>query len=289
MADGKVVEGGVSAETTQTMKNVAAQLATVGAIAERRRQDHLLPHRHGELRRVQRGLRRRRSATTGRPARPSRSPASRPASSSRSRPGRTCRRRELRTGTVFVGARRRAQRSVTRTSPTTTTCGACPSATRACCSSSSSWKARRRVCRGRRSCASSTATAPPTDGSIPRPWPRSVTHDVERLLADAGIVRNRAKVDASIIGNARAWLELDDPVAFLWSFVDGAADPERMADDGWHAGRDRPLAGDEQGPQAARLPDSSARRSATRFMQATGMVNDHVIACFRHDECRALA
>ena len=44
--------------------------------------------------------------------------------------------------------------------------------------------------------------------------------DVERCLADPGIVRNRAKVNAAV-GNARAWLELDDPVAFLWAFVDG--------------------------------------------------------------------
>ena len=47
--------------------------------------------------------------------------------------------------------------------------------------------------------------------------------DVARCLADAGIVRNRAKVNAAV-GNARAWLELDDPVAFLWDFVGGAGD-----------------------------------------------------------------
>ena len=44
--------------------------------------------------------------------------------------------------------------------------------------------------------------------------------DRARLLADAGIVRNRAKID-SAIGNACAWLELDDPVDLLWSFVGG--------------------------------------------------------------------
>ena len=45
--------------------------------------------------------------------------------------------------------------------------------------------------------------------------------DVERCLADPGIVRNRAKI-TSTVDNARAWLELDDPVAHLWSFVGGA-------------------------------------------------------------------
>ena len=44
--------------------------------------------------------------------------------------------------------------------------------------------------------------------------------DVERLMADPGIVRNRAKINATI-GNARAWMALDDPVEYLWSFVDG--------------------------------------------------------------------
>ncbi len=45
--------------------------------------------------------------------------------------------------------------------------------------------------------------------------------DVARLLADEGIVRNRAKVAASI-RNAQAWLDLDDPAEYLWSFTDGA-------------------------------------------------------------------
>ena len=45
--------------------------------------------------------------------------------------------------------------------------------------------------------------------------------DVELLLADAGIVRNRLKVESSI-SNARVWLEQDDPVELLWSFVGGS-------------------------------------------------------------------
>lgn len=48
--------------------------------------------------------------------------------------------------------------------------------------------------------------------------------DVARCLADPGIVRNRAKV-AAAVGNARAWLDLDDPVAFLWDFVGGEPVP----------------------------------------------------------------
>jgi DNA-3-methyladenine glycosylase I len=111
--------------------------------------------------------------------------------------------------------------------------------------------------------------------------------DVARLLADAGIVRNRAKVVASI-RNARAWLELDDPVEFLWSFVGGTT-----IQNAW--------------PDMAAVPAETAESQAMSaalkqrgfgfvgpticyaFMQATGMVNDHVVSCFRHAPCRALA
>jgi DNA-3-methyladenine glycosylase I len=111
--------------------------------------------------------------------------------------------------------------------------------------------------------------------------------DVARLLADEGIVRNRAKVAASI-RNARAWLELDDPSQYLWSFTDGA-----VIDNAW--------------PDMAAVPAQTERSEAMSrelkrrgfgfvgpticyaFMQATGMVNDHIVTCFRHHECAALA
>ncbi len=66
--------------------------------------------------------------------------------------------------------------------------------------------------------------------------------DRARLLADAGIVRNRAKVDA-FIGNAAAWRGLDDPVGLIWSFVDGKPLREPMADDGRCPRRDRRIGG----------------------------------------------
>ena len=111
--------------------------------------------------------------------------------------------------------------------------------------------------------------------------------DVARLLADEGIVRNRAKVAASI-RNARAWLELDDPSQYLWSFTDGV-----VIDNAW--------------PDMAAVPAQTERSEAMSrdlkrrgfgfvgpticyaFMQATGMVNDHIVSCFRHRECAALA
>jgi len=108
--------------------------------------------------------------------------------------------------------------------------------------------------------------------------------EVDRLLANPGIVRNRLKVAASI-GNARAWLRLREleggPVAFLWRFVD-----DRPVVNHWHSL--------EQVP--ASTPQSDALSSALKqrgfkfvgpticyaFMQATGMVNDHTVDCFRH-------
>lgn len=104
------------------------------------------------------------------------------------------------------------------------------------------------------------------------------------LLADPGIIRNRAKIDAAIV-NARAWLALEaegiDPVEWLWSFVGGT--PRRNA---WAALAEVP----------ATTPESDAMSKALRargfkfvgsticyaFMQAVGMVDDHVVGCFRH-------
>jgi DNA-3-methyladenine glycosylase I len=111
--------------------------------------------------------------------------------------------------------------------------------------------------------------------------------DVARCLADPGIVRNRAKV-TSAVDNARAWLQLDDPVAHLWSFVEGRPVQNRLLDVS-----DVP-AFDER----AAAMSKDLKRRGFRFvgpticyalMQACGLVNDHIVDCFRHDECAALA
>lgn len=111
--------------------------------------------------------------------------------------------------------------------------------------------------------------------------------DVARLLADEGIVRNRAKVGASI-RNARAWLELDDPVEHLWSFAGG-----RTVQNTWPEMSSVPA---ETVESRAMSKDLKARgfgfvgpTICYAFMQATGMVNDHVVTCFRHAACGALA
>ncbi len=104
--------------------------------------------------------------------------------------------------------------------------------------------------------------------------------DVARCLADPGIVRNRAKV-AAAIGNARAWLDLDDPATHLWSFVDGSPVANR-----WSTLADVPVT-----TPAAEAMSKDLKRRGFRFvgpticyslMQACGLVNDHVTSCFRH-------
>lgn len=109
---------------------------------------------------------------------------------------------------------------------------------------------------------------------------------VERLLADPGIVRNRLKI-ASAINNARHFLEVQETFgsfdAYLWRFVDGRPIINRWKTLG-------------QVPASTKESDTLSRDLKARgfkfvgpticyaHMQATGMVNDHLVGCFRHSE-----
>ena len=102
--------------------------------------------------------------------------------------------------------------------------------------------------------------------------------DVRRLLEDTGIIRNRAKVEATI-ANARAVLELDGSLdALLWSF---APDPARPAP---RTLGDVPATTPESVAMAKALRQRGFRfvgpTTAYALMQATGMVNDHLESCF---------
>jgi DNA-3-methyladenine glycosylase I len=106
------------------------------------------------------------------------------------------------------------------------------------------------------------------------------------LLADAGIVRNRLKIEAAI-ENAKGFLTVQDEIGtfddYIWGFV--GHEPKQNA---WQSIKEVP----------ARTPESDAMsRDLKRrgfkfvgsticyaFMQAVGMVNDHVVDCFRHSE-----
>jgi len=115
--------------------------------------------------------------------------------------------------------------------------------------------------------------------------------DVDRLLLDPGIVRNRAKVE-SAIDNARAVLALEGggtPLAeHLWSFVGGRARQNRFT-----AVAQIPAETDESRAMSKDLKRRGFRfvgpTTLYAFMQATGLVNDHTVDCFRHDEVAALA
>lgn len=103
--------------------------------------------------------------------------------------------------------------------------------------------------------------------------------DVERLMADAGIVRNRAKITAAV-RNARAAQQLPEGLSdLLWSFAPGATRP-----------RPRTLAEvPATSPESVAMARELKRRgfvfvgptTAYALMQATGMVDDHVAGCFR--------
>ena len=101
---------------------------------------------------------------------------------------------------------------------------------------------------------------------------------VERLLRDPGIVRNRLKVE-STVNNARRVLEAQEEFgsfdAYIWQFVGRRADRRSLAHARRAAGGDRRVEGDEQGPQARGFRFVGPT-ICYAFMQAAGMVNDHV-------------
>ena len=110
--------------------------------------------------------------------------------------------------------------------------------------------------------------------------------DVERLLADAGIIRNRLKIKAAI-GNARAAQEVKARYAsldaFLWQYVAGVPRQNR-----WRTAADVPVRteqSDLMSRDLKRLGFSFVGSTICyAFMQAVGMVNDHTLECFRYPQ-----
>jgi DNA-3-methyladenine glycosylase I len=112
--------------------------------------------------------------------------------------------------------------------------------------------------------------------------------DFARLMADAGIVRNRLKIRATI-ENAKAFLKLRDEVGtfdrYIWQFVDGAPRQNRR-----RRTADVPARSPESDGMSRDLKARGFRFVGSTicyaFMQAVGMVNDHLLHCFRHEELR---
>jgi len=125
--------------------------------------------------------------------------------------------------------------------------------------------------------------------------PEKIAHYGDRkiaaLMQDAGIVRNRMKIEGAI-ASARAWLELMESgpgfSAYLWDFVDGKPIANRF--------RTMPEVPAET--DLSRSISKSLKAQGFKFcgptivyafMQAVGMVNDHLVTCHRHGACAALA
>lgn len=113
--------------------------------------------------------------------------------------------------------------------------------------------------------------------------------EVLAALADPGIIRHRGKIEATV-KNARAYLALEEKGGFaplLWDFVEGAPRQNRPA-----SGRDIP----SESPQSQAMSKMLKKAGFTfvgptivyAFMQATGMVNDHLVTCHVHDRVAGL-
>lgn len=120
---------------------------------------------------------------------------------------------------------------------------------------------------------------------------RFTDRHVEKLCADASIIRNRAKI-AAAVNNARRFLEVKEAFGsfsdYIWRFVDGEPVQNR-----WKLQSDCPATS----PRSDALSNDLKQRgfkfvgSTTMYahMQATGLINDHIVSCDRHAACAALA
>jgi len=111
---------------------------------------------------------------------------------------------------------------------------------------------------------------------------------VEKLLQDAGIIRNRLKINAAVT-NAKAFIAVQEEFGsfdkYIWAFVDGKPIVNRWKEN-------------SQVPATSDVSDAISKDMKARgfkfvgstiiyaHMQATGMINDHLVSCFRHKECQ---
>jgi DNA-3-methyladenine glycosylase I len=127
------------------------------------------------------------------------------------------------------------------------------------------------------------------DGFDPEKVARYGEADRARLMADAGIIRSNAKIDAAIAG-ARIYLDMqqrgEDFSRFLWDFVDGK--PLQPCFE-HKIPPQTPLAADMAKALKAKGFKFCGPVITYAFMEAVGLTNDHLTSCFRHAEVRALA
>ena len=113
--------------------------------------------------------------------------------------------------------------------------------------------------------------------------------DVARLLADSGIIRHRGKIEATI-SNARVWQDIQAREgfdAFLWKYVDG-----KPLQNAWQTQSQVPT----QTPLSVQISKDLKAQGfkfcgptiVYAFMEAVGMVNDHLVTCHRYDDVRKM-
>lgn len=125
------------------------------------------------------------------------------------------------------------------------------------------------------------------DGFNPEKMARYTPAKLAKLMNDAGIVRNRLKIEASV-SNARAYLNIPDFSAYLWGFNDGLVVQNRFTDM-------------KQVPAKTALAEKISKDLLKRgfrfvgptivyaFMQACGLINDHLVDCHRHEAVKHAA
>jgi DNA-3-methyladenine glycosylase I len=129
------------------------------------------------------------------------------------------------------------------------------------------------------------------DGFTPERIACYTPKKVARLMQDEGIVRNRMKIEGAVL-SARAWLELMDKgpgfSRLLWDFVDG-----KPKINNYRSTKQIPAESDASRKMSKELASRGFKfcgpTIAYAFMQAVGMVNDHLVTCHRHAACARLA
>ncbi len=128
-------------------------------------------------------------------------------------------------------------------------------------------------------------------GFDPEKVARFTSKRIERLLQNPAIIRNRLKVNAAVT-NARAFLDVQEEFGsfddYIWQFVDGTPIQNR-----WRRLKDLPA----KTPLSDALSKDLKQRGfkfvgstiVYAHMQATGLVNDHLIKCFRHKPCARMS
>jgi DNA-3-methyladenine glycosylase I len=114
---------------------------------------------------------------------------------------------------------------------------------------------------------------------------------IESLIRNPAIIRNRLKIQATVT-NARAFLEIRDSFGsfdkYIWGFVDG-----QPVQNNWRSQADVPATSSISDALSKDLKQRGFKFVGSTIiyahMQATGLVNDHIVTCFRHSECRDLA